>query len=300
MFYWQKSVPWPLHFWLCDMSTNAHDDAQFSHCIEALKQSDQYAQLLFLPAELRGPAAAILAFQQEIDRIPYLVSEPMPGEVRLQWWREVFLSKRDGEANANPLASSLLATVEKYDLPKEGFVRFLDAKVFDLYNDPMPDRATLEAYLGESESFILQMLALMSGVEHDTILANACGHSGVALGIANILLRTPFHMDKQQTYIPVDLIEACGIDAASWLSTEAPNHVSVYQGFVGLGQEHLKKAKLEIVKLPKDKRGVFLSLSCAELVFKHASKKTKNLRDPIVISPLSKQWALMKTFVFGL
>jgi len=74
----------------------------------------------------------------------------------------------------------------------------------------------------------------------------------------------------------------------------------MHDAFVGLGQEHLKKAKFEITKLPKDKKGVFLSLSCAELVFERASKKTKNLRDPIVISPLSKQWALMKTSVFGL
>lgn len=282
------------------MSASSQNDALYKHCFDALKESDQYVQLLFLPTELRGPAASVLAFQQEIDRIPYLIREPMPGEVRLQWWREVFMGKRDGEANANPFAGALLATIEKYDLPKDGFVRFLDAKVFDLYNDPMPDRATLEAYLGESESFILHMLALISGTENNTALANACGHVGVALGIANIMLRMPFHMDKQQTYIPVDLIEACGIDASSWLSSETPNHILVYQGFIALGQEHLKKAKLETAKLPKHKRAVFLSLSYAELIFNRANKKTKKLRDPIVISPLAKQWALLKASMFGL
>lgn len=282
------------------MSAKSQDDALYQHCFDALKQSDKYVQLLFLPLEIRGPAACVLAFQQEIDRIPYLIREPMPGEVRLQWWREVFLGQREGEANANPLAECLLKTIENYDLPKEGFIRFLDAKVFDLYNDPMPDRATLEAYFGESESFILQMLTLICNAENNADLANACGHSGVALGVANAILQMPFHMNKQQTYIPIDLIEACGIDVASWFSAETPNHLSTYQGFIALGQEHLKKAKLEIVKLPKDKRAVFLSLSYAELVFKRADKKTKSLRDPIVISPLAKQWAFLKASVFGL
>lgn len=281
------------------MAVKAQNDAQYIHCIEALKESDQYVQLLFLPSHLRGPAASILAFQQEIDRIPYLVSEPMPGEVRLQWWREVFLGKRTGEANANPLANSLLSTIENFNLPPDGFVRFLDAKVFDLYNDPMPDRDTLEAYLGETNSFVYHMIALIIDVKNDTILADACGHAGVALGIANIILQLPFHLDKQRIYIPIDLIEACGIDGAAWLSGETHNHISAYHGFIALGQEHFKKAKLEIAKLPTDKRSVFLSLSIAELVFKRAIKKTKNLRDPIVISPLSRQWALWKKMLFG-
>lgn len=281
------------------MVSISQNSEQYEHCIDALKTSDKYVALLFLPEIFRGPSASILAFQQEIDRIPNLVSEPMPGEMRFQWWREVFLRKRESEANANPLATSVLSVIDEFELPRDSFVRFLDAKVFDLYNDPMPDRETLEAYFGETECFILQMLALINGFENNTILANACGHGGVALGISNILKKTPIHLNKQQTYIPIDLIEACGIDGAAWLSGETQNHFSAYHGFAALGQEHLKKAKLEIAKLPKDKRSVFLSLSIAELVFMHANKKTKGLREPIVISPLAKQWCMWKTSLFG-
>lgn len=274
-----------------------HDPQDY--CIEALKGSDQYIQLLFFPEAKRNAIATIWAFQKEIDRIPYLVSEPMPGEVRLQWWREVFSGERTSEAKANPLAISLLSTIDRFDLPTDSFVRFLDAKVFDLYNDPMPDRVTLEAYLGETECFILQMLALINECEHGTNLANACGHGGVALGIANIIRQLPFYLNNQQSYVPSDLIEACGIDVAAWLSGETLNHISAYHGFAALGQEHVKKAKLEIAKLPKDKRSAFLSLSIAELVFERAIKKSKGLREPIVMSPLSKQWALWKMSLFG-
>lgn len=281
------------------MAAQVQYDSEYNHCIEALKDSDNYVPLLFLPSELRGPVASILTFQQEMDRIPYLVSEPMPGEVRLQWWREVFLGKREGEANANPLANSVLSTIKRFNLPQDGFVRFLDAKVFDLYNDPMPDRDSLEGYLGETNSFVYHMISLINGINNDTKLADACGHAGVALGIANLILQLPFHLDKQQTYVPVDLIEACGIDGAAWLSSETHNHMSAYHGFAALGQEHIKKAKLEIAKFPKDKQTVFLSLSFADLVFKRANKKTKNLRTRIIISPLSRQWALWKMSLFG-
>ena len=34
--------------------------------------------------------------------------EPLPGEIRLQWWREVLGGERPGEAGAHPVAAALL------------------------------------------------------------------------------------------------------------------------------------------------------------------------------------------------
>lgn len=284
------------------MTPQPHNNEQgnYQYSIDALKNSDRYTQLLFLPENIRGPAASIFAFQQEIDRIPYLVSEPMPGEIRLQWWREVLLGQREGEAHANPLANDLLIAIRRFNLPKDGFIRFIDAKVFDLYNDPMPDRETLEAYLGETESFIFQMIITIMGEKNTSLIADACGHSGVALGIANLIQQLPYHLDKQQSYVPSSLIDACGIDGAAWFSAETQNHISAYHGFAALGQEHLTKAKNVIAQLPKESRVCFLSLSANQLVFTQAKKRKKNLRQPLKISPLAKQWAMWKTILLGL
>ncbi len=92
-----------------------------------------------------------------------------------------------GEANANPLARELLDVIARHDLPRDGFERYLDARQFDLYNDAMPDRTSLEAYFGETESFILKLSASVAGISADSNLADACGHGGVAIGLARRL-----------------------------------------------------------------------------------------------------------------
>ena len=50
----------------------------------------------------------------EIARVRDLAREPMPGEIRLQWWREVLAGERDGEAAAHPVAAALRKTLDRY------------------------------------------------------------------------------------------------------------------------------------------------------------------------------------------
>ncbi|MBN9067012.1 MAG: squalene/phytoene synthase family protein, partial [Rhizobiales bacterium] len=66
---------------------------------------DRYLSVLFA-AEAKRPALFTLyAFNVEVARVRDLIHEPMPGEIRLQWWRDAIL----GEAPAvgNPVAEAL-------------------------------------------------------------------------------------------------------------------------------------------------------------------------------------------------
>lgn len=55
---------------------------------------DRYLSVLYAPEDKRGALATLYAFNAEIARIRDLVHEPLPGEVRLQWWRDLI----NGEA----------------------------------------------------------------------------------------------------------------------------------------------------------------------------------------------------------
>src|ERR1041385_2992054 len=50
---------------------------------------DRYQTALFAPADRREALFALYAFNYEIARVREIVSEPMLGQIRLQWWREV-------------------------------------------------------------------------------------------------------------------------------------------------------------------------------------------------------------------
>ena len=65
---------------------------------------------LYLPEDLRNAAITLYAFDAEISRIPSLVSEPMPGEIRLQWWRDLIVS--GNVKGSGPLAEQLISIIK--------------------------------------------------------------------------------------------------------------------------------------------------------------------------------------------
>ncbi len=74
-----------------------------------------------------------------------IVSDPLPGEVRLQWWRDLLSGEERGDSGGNPVAAALLDTMRRFRLPAAPLVGLIDARIFDLYDDPMPTVADLEA-----------------------------------------------------------------------------------------------------------------------------------------------------------
>ena len=71
----------------------------FEHCAALVREADRdrYLATLFAPAEHRDALFALYAFNVEIARVRELAREPLPGEIRLQWWREVLSGERDGD-----------------------------------------------------------------------------------------------------------------------------------------------------------------------------------------------------------
>ena len=66
-------------------------DENDKYCAALVREADRdrYLATLFAPADRRGALFSLYAFDIEISRIRDLAREPMPGEIRLQWWREV-------------------------------------------------------------------------------------------------------------------------------------------------------------------------------------------------------------------
>ena len=88
----------------------------------------------------------------------------MLGEIRLQWWRDSVMT---GAGGGHPVATALNATVAKFHLPKDAFQRLIDARLFDLYDDPMPSLNDLEGYAGETSSALIQLAAIILAEGHD-------------------------------------------------------------------------------------------------------------------------------------
>lgn len=197
------------------MSAAGSEAAAF--CADLVRARDfrTYAASLFVSSEARRAWIALAAFNAEVSYIRDHVSQPLPGEIRLQWWRDVLTGEGQGsraEAEANPVAAELLRAIVHYDLPVETLVRLIDAHVFDVYDDPMPDMAALEAHCRDTSVAMYALRAKVLGARSPDI-TRVAEHAGIAEGLADIMLALPRHAARRQLYLPGDLMSVHGVIA---------------------------------------------------------------------------------------
>ncbi len=205
---------------------------------------DRYLACLLSPQDKRGSLAALYAFNAEIARVRDVIREPLPGEIRLQWWRDLLEGQERGDSGGNPVAAALMAAIDRHNLPRQPLVDMVDARIFDLYDDPIADRNTFEGYAGETASALIQLASLILSPDHAAGGADAAGHAGVAQAVAGALLLLPIHRSRGQLYLPLDILSATGLDRNTFLTgTDRPRVAAAIEAFAGLGMEHLAKAR---------------------------------------------------------
>ncbi|MEH3062857.1 MAG: phytoene/squalene synthase family protein [Methylobacterium radiotolerans] len=184
-----------------------------SHCEGLVRAGDpdRYYATLFAPAAARPHLFALYAFSLTIARVREAVSNPMAGEIRLQWWRDALQGEARGDVRANPVAAALEEAIRANRLGRQPFVDLIDARVFDLYEDPMPRVNDLEGYCGETASALFRLASLVIGNGTEPGGAGAAGHAGVAYGITGLLRALPWHARAGQVYLPVDILGRYGV-----------------------------------------------------------------------------------------
>ncbi|MBN9596182.1 MAG: squalene/phytoene synthase family protein [Afipia sp.] len=193
------------------------DRADAAFCTDLVRARDfrTYAASLFVVPDVRRAWIALAAFNAEVSYVRDHVSQPLPGEIRLQWWRDVLTGEGQGsrgEAEANPVAAELLLAITRYDLPVETFVRLIDAHVFDVYDDPMPDMAALEAHCRDTSAAMYALRAKVLGASSSDV-ARVADHAGIAEGLTDVMLALPRHAARRQLYLPGDLMSLQGVIA---------------------------------------------------------------------------------------
>ncbi|MBI2719411.1 MAG: squalene/phytoene synthase family protein [Rhizobiales bacterium] len=230
-----------------------------------LADRDRYLASLFAPNDRRTALLALYAFHAEIARVRQQVSEPHIGEIRLQWWRDTIEAIYGGENVAHPAAEELARAIAMAQLPKAPLIALIDASAFDLYDDPMPDMAALEGYLGETSSALIQMAALVLAGPAARHCATAAGLAGVASGIANLL-----RAGRGRTHLPKSMDVAAAIEH---------------------GRRRLAEARA--LPIPHEVLPAFLPAGLADLTFDRAARLGERARrQPIAISPLRRQLRL--------
>jgi phytoene synthase len=249
---------------------------------------DRYLCALLTPDIHRGPIAALYAFNMEIARVRDVASEPMMGEVRLQWWKDLIGGQPHGNAAAHPIAAALQRAIADHALPRQSLINMIEARQFDLYDDPMPDRNTFEGFAGETASALIHLCAQVLNAERSAGSAAVAGHAGVAQLVAGLLLLLPTHRARGQLYIPADILKAADLDRERFLAGKETGQINqAVSAFAALGREHLRRARDDRGAIAPDCFAAFLPVAMAGPVFDRAEKHGALLLETALVLP---QW----------
>ena len=174
---------------------------------------DRYQTVLFAPPDRREALFALYAFNHEIARVREAVSQPMLGQIRLQWWREVIDAAYAGVApRRHVVAEPLTGVIREFALGRENFDRLVDTRERDLADEPPPDLAALESYAEGSAAALLYLVLDVLGAA-DPVSREAAREIGIGYALAGLLRAMPFHAGAGRSYIPAG-IAACVTRAA--------------------------------------------------------------------------------------
>ena len=269
-------------------------DAKF--CTELVRAHDfaRYASTLFVPAVQRRALLAIYAFNVEISRVREQVSQPLPGEIRLQWWTDMLAGAEHGGVEGNPVAAELLLAIRSWRLPVEQLSRLIDEHQFDLYNDPMPTTAALEGYINDTSAALFSLGARIAGWQSDEI-EHLARHAGLAQGIAQVMAALPLDAAQRQLFVPLQLLESHGSGMEEvFAGKEAPKLRAALDQLIGEARGHLKTAFALLANAPPEVRPVFLPLSLVARDLERMSRADSDPFVPHVTSRFRTLWTLWR------
>lgn len=261
---------------------------------------DRYFASLVLPDQKRGAVQALYAFNADIAAISERVSEPGPGEIRLQWWKDALEGVSYGGVQQNPIAAAFLSAMEDFDLPSGPLVRLIAARRFDLYQDPMPDMETFEGYAGETNSTLYQFAAMILNEGQPLEDGDASGHLGVAHALIGHMRALGYNAARGRIFLPWTIFAANGVTEQQLFARHESEGVrtSLAQ-FTEIAAEHLEKARTAIAAAPKPVRPVFASIAILQPQLKALQKAAADPSIPVLSTPAaSADWLKIARLVY--
>jgi 15-cis-phytoene synthase len=269
----------------------------FDYCAQRVRENDKdrFLASLFVPAQQRGAVLALLAFDCEIDHVRDRINSPLPGEVRLQYWRDVLTGTGQGDSAGNPVAVALLDTVQRHSLPISTLLDVIDAHTFDLYDEPMTSLAELDRYATATAAaiIVLSMQVLNDGAAPRLdVLARHCG---MALTIAGLLQRLPQHVARGQWYLPGEILVRHGVKAADIRSDRTSNGLrDALAEMRRIARNHLAALRDQLSSVPRQMLPALLPVALVPPLLQRMDAPQYDPFRPPIVPQWRKQWTLWR------
>jgi|tagenome__1003787_1003787.scaffolds.fasta_scaffold20894969_2 phytoene synthase len=268
-------------------------DENYRHCETLVRAADKdrYLATLFAPAEKRGALFALYAFNAEIASVRERARAPMPGEIRLQWWRDVINGVRTSEAAANPVTAALSDTIARFELPKPRLLDLIEAHAFDLYDDPMPTFQALEGYVRRTSGTIFDIAERIAGGP----ATYAAERAGFAYGLTALLRSFALHTSRRQFFVPLEFLEGGATPEEAFAGRSSPFLINALGMLRTRARENLNAFESLLPQLPAATMPAFLPVALVPVYLSVMDRPDYDpFKTPVEVPQWRRQWVLWR------
>ncbi|MGH6899346.1 MAG: phytoene/squalene synthase family protein [Geminicoccaceae bacterium] len=253
--------------------------SQLSHCAAEVREHDpdRYLATLFAPPAAREALFGLYAFDHEIAKVRHVVSEPMAGLVRFQWWRDAL----DGIEADKPLAHPVVAALQAHRAPfaplRPRLDAAIDARELELTGDAPADLAALERRLEAGCAEITLAAVDLLGAHGEPTHA-AARHLGLALGLIRLVQALPADLGRERMRLPSSMLDRRDLDPdGSGQARDSRVLAPVIAELAARARAHLHDARRYRRQVPKQALAALLH---ATLLDRYLERLARARHDP--------------------
>lgn len=251
------------------MNFSLHEDVQ-----ARLKDADpdRVRAAMFADVETRARLMLLYAFHLELAKVPELVSEPMIGQIRYQWWRDAIGEIYETDSvRKHEITTPLRTLLLNYDIPRFWVDQLIDGRERDIDPRPFVSLTAAQDYCASTSGALMKIAVKLCGSNPDEGVEAA----GIAWGMTGLARAYCYYHDTMLSEISFSRL--CEVAKAKH----------------ALSQEPLHRMKSE----------AFPAVAYAALIPPYLKKVTKKDHDPkteqVSYSPLAKQTRLLGAVLRG-
>jgi phytoene synthase len=255
---------------------------------------DRYQTALFAPPDRREALFALYAFNYEIARVREAVTQPMLGQIRLQWWREAVAAAYAGaQPRSHVVAEPLAAVIRDFAPAREHFERMIDTRERDLADEPPATLGALADYAEGTSATLLYLVLDVLGVTEASTHA-AVREVGIGYALAGLLRAMPFHARTGRCYIPAQIAGRSGLDPRDYAGLRDSAGLRAASAEIAeAASGHLAGARRYRREVPRSARAAMLPSVVAERFLARLKRADFNPFAPELAAPDTLQsWRL--------
>lgn len=265
----------------------------FTACEALVRDADydRYVSALFAPADARRHLFAVYAFNYEVAKTAESVTQPIMGQMRLQWWCDALDEIEAARIRRHEAVEALAETFRAYALPRALLNAIINAHEADLAESPFDTWAQFDAYADATAGNVIRLAARVLGA--GSRLDETARDAGIAYALTGFLRALPFHAVKRRLMLPQEALRAAAISQEQIFSGTMDDKTTALIGLAAArARHHLDAARK--AKMPRAHLPALLPCSLVPLYLKHLTRSGFNpFRDAADVPVYRRQLAML-------